>query len=974
MSYRGQGQHRGATRGGGPSRGRGGPPGQGGSSRGRGGGSDASSTRGGSGYRGGGGGGGFGRGAPTGPIIFQQNIPAQVPARLSDTNLSSLVSSFGSLRVSAPERPLRPGFGTAGRPITLRANFFAVKIAKGQQFWDYVVSISGPRATKEGIKIRVFELLELHPQYKQHASYIAHDKSQRLVSARKLPQPLIINIKYFDEGKTRPDPGADEYVVELRLERVLDTNELNRYLEGDLDARTHDLAPVSSALNLISQSYAVKHGTRVGRTFPKYFYDKPTKPVALGANLEAWQGFALSIRPAFKQLMVNVNVCMSAFVTPGNLADILFQFSRNSRGAMPTLPPKMVKSIKVRTKHLGHKKKLYQVMSTSARNTYFLDKDKRKISVEQFFKSTHNITLQYPAELPVVNIGTKQKAVYVPAELCIVEPGNAFRGRLTDQETASMIKCACNPPHTNAESIVNIGFPSLGLSSPNPQQPQASSPLGAFGISIDNEMTVIPGRVLPPPGLNYKVGNARVANGSWNILDVKFHRGATVASWCVLVIRDGRSTFSGPDDTRLTGLIDGFANKLRRSGMTIPNPRPAVKAITLVHPGQEGEGRERSLDVIRGVMATAGKPSFILVLLENRDNAIYPGLKRIGDVELGIHTLCMQLGKALGDQRKQDQYFSNVALKLNTKLGGVNHQLDEKAMRWLKKTPTMMVGIDVTHAGPTSRSGTPSIAAVVANTNDTFAQFPASMRIQAVDPNKESKEMVDELRDMMVERLLLYEKKSGKLPQRVFVFRDGVSEGQFDIVLREELPEILKAFERMGTQGRPKYRPKLSIIICGKRHHARFFPTDSQFAVQNGNTLPGTVVDKGVTAVFDFDFYLQPHNGLQGTVKATHYTVIYDENVFGADEIQTGTHDFSYLYARATKAVSLIPPAYYADLACERGRCYLNEFMVSGDYDRMSSVGGKKSKEEEKAAVFEEARKAWGNGLHANVKDSMFYI
>lgn len=36
--------------------------------------------------------------------------------------------------------------------------------------------------------------------------------------------------------------------------------------------------------------------------------------------------------------------------------------------------------------------------------------------------------------------------------------------------------------------------------------------------------------------------------------------------------------------------------------------------------------------------------------------------------------------------------------------------------------------------------------------------------------------MVDELEAMMVERLLLYEKRTGKLPQRVFIFRDGVSE------------------------------------------------------------------------------------------------------------------------------------------------------------------------------------------------------
>jgi len=65
---------------------------------------------------------------------------------------------------------------------------------------------------------------------------------------------------------------------------------------------------------------------------------------------------------------------------------------------------------------------------------------------------------------------------------------------------------------------------------------------------------------------------------------------------------------------------------------------------------------------------------------------------------------------------------------------------------------------------------------------------------------------------------------------------------------------------------------------------------------------------------------LQAHAGLQGQVKGTHYTVVYDEYGMGADEIQEGTNNFSYLYARATKSVSLVPAAYYADMCCERGR------------------------------------------------------
>ena len=43
----------------------------------------------------------------------------------------------------------------------------------------------------------------------------------------------------------------------------------------------------------------------------------------------------------------------------------------------------------------------------------------------------------------------------------------------------------------------------------------------------------------------------------------------------------------------------------------------------------------------------------------------------------------------------------------------------------------------------------------------------------------------------------------------------------------------------------------------GKRHHTRFYPTEAENADSKGNPKPGTVVDRGVTAVYNFDFFLQ---------------------------------------------------------------------------------------------------------------------
>uniref|UniRef100_A0A8H8CN02 Argonaute-like protein n=1 Tax=Psilocybe cubensis TaxID=181762 RepID=A0A8H8CN02_PSICU len=926
---------------------------RGGGSRGRGG-----DTRG-RGFDRGGGGGGRGRGgSPSGPLIFQENTPVQVPPRLADSSLQQLITNFKSMKV-APDRPVRPGYGTKGTPIMLRANFFPVRVPQGP-IYDYVVEISpSPTKAVDKIKIRLFELLENTPACQQHLPYIAHDRSQRLVSAKKLPQPLDILVPFVEDGATGPAPNAQVYTISIKFERELDTRQLVTYMEGQPSWRDYDPLPLISALNLVLQQHANRVGIRVGKS--KYFFPASTEAHHLGPGLQAIQGFYASVRPAYKQLMVNVNACMSAFITPGNLADRLQEFNTNSRGGMPTLPKGMIKSIRVRTLHLGYKKKLDSFGNGSARNTTFnCEEFGGKISVEQYFLKKYKKKLRYPTELPVANLGTVHKPNWVPAELCLIEPGNVYLEKLSDRETAAMIKYACNIPRVNADAIVQRGFPSLGLG-------PAVSPITGFGMAVDSAMTGVPGRELPPPRLTYKAGQARVQNGSWNILDVKFHQGANIASWWVLVIRDGKGRITGPDDPNLRGLVMGFKDKLAASGMAVPFSMPQLLPPALLPDPQQDPERLNALNVVRQIfrntLAQKPKPSFVLVLLENRDNYIYPGIKRIGDVEMGLNTIHMQLDKALNDPKKQDQYFSNVALKVNTKLGGINHLLDDKSMAWLNKVPTMMVGIDVTHPGRGSKAGTPSIAAVVANTDRNFVQFPASMRVQ-----RSKKEMLDELSAMLIERLQTFEKKNrGILPARIIVYRDGVSEGQYETVLQEELPQILDAFKRLSTKDRSAYRPKLSIIICG------FYPTNSQFADRNGNTRPGTVVDKGITGVFDFDFYLQAHAGLQGSVKSTHYVVVYDEIGLSADEIQVGTHDVSYLYARATKAVSLIPAAYYADLACERGRCYLNDFLVD---DKSSSTGrsSKVDKEEEMKRVFDAAKRSWGEGLHPDMRDRMFYI
>jgi hypothetical protein len=211
--------------------------------------------------------------------------------------------------------------------------------------------------------------------------------------------------------------------------------------------------------------------------------------------------------------------------------------------------------------------------------------------------------------------------------MCEIIPGQPLPGKLSDRETAQMIRYACNPPKINAETIVNQGFPTLGL---NP----TASPIDGFGLSIDPNMAVIPARELPPPRLSYKVGKANVNNGSWNILDVKFHRGGFVTNWWLLVVRDGFGKIQGPQDPRLRALVEGFTAKCKNSGIAMPEGRPRLLNVDLP-PAHTDPTRANAVDSIRSTLKNelrekrGHKPNFVLVLLEHRDNFIYPGLKVI---------------------------------------------------------------------------------------------------------------------------------------------------------------------------------------------------------------------------------------------------------------------------------------------------------------------------------------------------------
>ena len=145
--------------------------------------------------------------------------------------------------------------------------------------------------------------------------------------------------------------------------------------------------PVVNALNIILSAHPNRvagGGVMVGRN--KFFHPSPmVPPVPLGGGLEAWRGFYSSVRPAWKQLHVNVNVCTTAFYTPGNLATRLIDFM----GACPSMRPSaFVRGIRVQATHLGYRKTVKTLAKVNSRQHRFTTEEFGEITVEDYFKQS----------------------------------------------------------------------------------------------------------------------------------------------------------------------------------------------------------------------------------------------------------------------------------------------------------------------------------------------------------------------------------------------------------------------------------------------------------------------------------------------------------------------------------------------------------------------------------------------------------
>jgi eukaryotic translation initiation factor 2C len=527
-----------------------------------------------------------------------------------------------------------------------------------------------------------------------------------------------------------------------------------------------------------------------------------------------------------------------------------------------------------------------------------------------------------------VNVGNQQNPVYLPAEVCEVLPGQVFGGEPDNNMRSAMIKFSCRRPPQNYASIMSEGLDIMGISNEKTKE---------VALKPSTEMITVPARILNAPSLLYAKKSTKVQFGSWNLVRTRFSEGATIKKWTCLSLRR-----RGPNEPIRDSApeMEALFKKSREHGLNLSPPSKPYHGVDLVSPSKYSGNVQRAdsdnRDLIEGKLKALYGQGFelVVVLLPDTNGRIFDWVKYIGDVKTGILTHCMLAEKF---KAANDQYISNNVMKINLKMGGCNQVLDTSGAKFIGQGKTMIVGLDVTHPPSTDDPGMPSIAGIVASIDGRMGQWPGEVRTQT-----RRQENIEYLKEMMEERIKLWGQQNNQLPSNILIYRDGVSEGQFDMVLADELPKVRDAIGSFKDyRNKP---PKVAILVCGKRHHVRFYPTQAKDQDRTSNPINGCVVDRGVTRPSVWDFYLQAQSPLQGSARPAHYIVVHDEiftnsqitqGAKPADLVQELTHNICYMMGRATRSISYATPAFLADRFCDRARKYLLAWIheAGGDDD-----------------------------------------
>lgn len=473
---------------------------------------------------------------------------------------------------------------------------------------------------------------------------------------------------------------------------------------------------------------------------------------------------------------------------------------------------------------------------------------------------------------PLLFIKEREKELYLLPEFCVLTG-------LTDEIRAdfNIMKDLANAtkkePHARLEECSK-------LITKIKSDPRTRGELASWRVELGETPASLVGKVLPAG----RIDLGRNSNFNINEQSGSFDRECQKAMfeqpalgmWGVIFAESDRRLIDSMM-SNLKPVIDTFQVQCRPPNlMAVPSTRwpdwdrlirgipSEVQMIVCILPGQRGKSQ------------------------------LYDDLKRLTFGELGIPSQVILTGTLKKDKGLRS-VLNKVIIQINAKIGGVPWSLNGLPY---SDVPTMVVGIDIFQ-----KKGSFNVLGVCATTDRTFSKYVSAPKIFS-----NLSDITAALQASVREAISAFKAENSIAPQRIIVFRDGVSDSQILGVLNMEVKAFKQAFEALQSEGVVTQTPTLLYTVVSKRVDARFYATGSQCT----NPPLGTCIDSVITKANAYDFYLMPARATQGAMTPTYFNVVYDDTGRPCHEIEHLAYRLCYAYYNWSGSIRVPAPCQYA--------------------------------------------------------------
>jgi hypothetical protein len=430
----------------------------------------------------------------------------------------------------------------------------------------------------------------------------------------------------------------------------------------------------------------------------------------------------------------------------------------------------------------------------------------------------------------------------------------------------------------------------------------------SFGVRLSNHPVETFGRTLRKPLLQYRNQMIDPTRDYWES-GIFYQSIDLIDNWCVI------DTVGLTNSDVLLSFLVQFSEYSKKFGLQIGPPFRQSK------PKQEILDQQNSIERLIATCSRATKRDlrFIMFIIDSNSTQLNRMIHLAFDDHPKVTATCVRSDSVL-NQRQRRSIYRTLVHKLNARLGGTNYTYNSETLSHLSIDPSelMVVGLDVTHPD-NELNGVSIVGCAYTYCKDLFRHK------SLVWPQAARKEIITKM-DSLVNRLLTEyaNENRGRIPKQIIIYRDGVSNEEFDRVRVHEITKAQQVIEEVCRNNR-QIKPNLSYIIAQKRHTMRFFQRSNDGGVQN--PPGGTLIDHGVVTQDEREFYLYSNTSPQATARPLHYHVLL--NGLGLDNLQKLTYYLCFNFGKCSSSLSMPSSLRYAHNAAYDAR---NRVIASKEF------------------------------------------